>query len=298
MRIGFVGTGVIAWAHAIGLQAMIRADLLDAAVVAVHDLDDERAQGFAAVNGATAVSSLAEVLKSCDALSVCTPTSSHRVAVEAAAARGLPVFCEKPLATDLSGAESLAATVAGAGVPAQVGLVLRSRRRVPCSAGGARLGELGAPMAAIFRDDAVLPRAGDVRIDLARDVAVGRRWMSHRALHPRPRHPPLLSGRGHRGDGAHDEFLRARGGRGPGDGVSALRVGGLGRAREHLARHLEPAAPPGGSRCSATRAWRGSTTTISRRSTSRPAVAPRSSRARHPVGCTIWPSATTRSAWP
>ena len=55
VRIGFVGTGVIAWAHAIGLQAMIRAGVVDAAVVAVHDLDDERAAGFAAVNGADVV---------------------------------------------------------------------------------------------------------------------------------------------------------------------------------------------------------------------------------------------------
>ena len=51
VRIGFVGTGVIAWAHAIGIEAMIRADVVDASVVAVHDLDVERAAGFAAVNG-------------------------------------------------------------------------------------------------------------------------------------------------------------------------------------------------------------------------------------------------------
>jgi predicted dehydrogenase len=155
-----VGTGVIAWAHAIGLQAMIRADVLDAAVVAVHDLDDARAEGFAAVNGATAVASLAQVLDSCDALWVCTPTAAHRGAVEAAAARGLPVFCEKPLATDLAGAESLAATVAGWGVPAQVGLVLRSAPVFRALREVLASGELGTPMAAIFRDDQYFPVQG------------------------------------------------------------------------------------------------------------------------------------------
>ncbi|HLN41446.1 MAG TPA: Gfo/Idh/MocA family oxidoreductase [Acidimicrobiales bacterium] len=160
VRIGFVGTGVIAWAHAIGLQAMIRAGVLDAAVVAVHDLDDERAAGFAAVNGAAVVPGVAEVLESCDAVWVCTPTSAHRAVVEAAAARGLPVFCEKPLAPDLAGAEALAATVAGAGVPAQVGLVLRSAPVFRALRDVLASGELGAPMTAIFRDDQYFPVQG------------------------------------------------------------------------------------------------------------------------------------------
>ena len=40
--IGFVGTGVIAWAHAIGLKAMADAGVLDARVVAVYDADPPR----------------------------------------------------------------------------------------------------------------------------------------------------------------------------------------------------------------------------------------------------------------
>src|ERR1700730_6599385 len=116
-RIGFVGTGVIAWAHAIGLQAMIRAQVVDAAVVAVHDLDDERAAGFGAVNGAEVVSSAAEVLERVDAVWVCTPTAAHGAVVEAAVARGCAVFCEKPLAPDLAGAQALAAAVAASAAP-------------------------------------------------------------------------------------------------------------------------------------------------------------------------------------
>jgi predicted dehydrogenase len=151
---------VIAWAHAIGLQAMIRAGVVDAEVVAVHDLDQERAAGFAAVNGAEAVSSTAEVLERADAVWVCTPTAGHGAVVEAAAARGRAVFCEKPLATDLAGAEALTATVAGSGVAAQVGLVLRSAPVFRALHDLLASGELGAPMTATFRDDQYFPVQG------------------------------------------------------------------------------------------------------------------------------------------
>jgi len=160
VRIGFVGTGVIAWAHAIGVQALIRAGVVDASVVAVHDLDDARAVGFAAVNGAAVVSSGAEVLERCDVVWVCTPTAAHRDVVEAASRRGIAVFCEKPLAPDLAGAEALAATVAGSGVPAQVGLVLRRAPVFRALRDVLVSGELGVPMTAIFRDDQYFPVQG------------------------------------------------------------------------------------------------------------------------------------------
>ncbi len=172
MRIGFVGTGVIAWAHAIGLQAMIRAGVLDAAVVAVHDLDAERAEGFAAVNGAEVEASVAAVLERCDAVWVCTPTAAHGAAVEAAAARRCAVFCEKPLAPDLAGAQALAAVVDSAGVPSQVGLVLRSAPVFRALRDLLVSQELGAPMTAIFRDDQYFPVRGVYASTWRGDVAV------------------------------------------------------------------------------------------------------------------------------
>jgi len=160
LTIGFVGTGVIAWAHAIGLQAMIAAGVLDAGVVVVHDVDGERAAGFAAANGAVAVSSVAEVLDGCDAVWVCTPTAAHGPVVDAAVARGRAVFCEKPLAPDLAGARALAATVEAGGAPAQVGLVLRSTPVFRSLRAILASGELGRPMTAIFRDDQYFPVQG------------------------------------------------------------------------------------------------------------------------------------------
>src|SRR5579863_603754 len=158
LTIGFVGTGVIAWAHAIGLQAMIKAGVVDARVGAVTDLDAERAARFAAVNGADAVAGVDEVVAGCDAVWVCTPTAAHAEAVLAAAGRGRAVFCEKPLAPDLAGAEALAAAVGG--VPAQVGLVLRSTPVFRALRDVVASGELGPPLTAVFRDDQYFPVQG------------------------------------------------------------------------------------------------------------------------------------------
>ena len=167
-----MGAGVIAWAHAIGLQAMARAGVIDAAVVAVHDVDGERARGFAAVNGSDVVASVAEVLERCDVVWVCTPTAAHGAVVEAAATRGRAVFCEKPLAPDLAGAEALARTVADSGVPAQVGLVLRHAPVFRALRDLVASGELGAPMTAIFRDDQYFPVQGVYGSTWRGDVAV------------------------------------------------------------------------------------------------------------------------------
>ena len=48
-----------------------------------------------------------------DAVYVATPNATHRGVVEAVAARGLPVLCEKPLAADVTDAEAIVAACAG-----------------------------------------------------------------------------------------------------------------------------------------------------------------------------------------
>lgn len=160
LRIGFVGTGLIAWAHALGLQAGITAGVLDASMTAVHDRDPARASSFAGHFGAAAFGSTAEVVAHSDAVWVCTPTAAHRGAVEAAAAMDRALFCEKPLATDLAGAEAMAALVTSSGVPAQVGLVLRSTPVFRALRDLLASGELGPPMAVVFRDDQYFPIQG------------------------------------------------------------------------------------------------------------------------------------------
>ena len=96
LRVGFVGAGLIAWAHGLGLRALRDASVVDAAVVAVFDQEERRARAFADAVGADAVlvaADAAEVARHCDAVWVCTPTSGHRAAVDEALAAGCAVFC-------------------------------------------------------------------------------------------------------------------------------------------------------------------------------------------------------------
>jgi len=171
LRIGFAGTGLIAWAHGLGLSAMMQAGVIDAEICVVLDRSDNRAQGFAAVHGAEVVGDLDELASRCDAIWVCTPTAAHRAAVDAALAAGCAVFCEKPLATDLAGAEALADAVGAAGVPAQSGLVLRSAPVFVDLRDLVASGALGRPMAATIRDDQYFPIQGTYASKWRADVA-------------------------------------------------------------------------------------------------------------------------------
>ena len=119
LRVGFVGSGLIAWAHGLSLKALIDGGVVEAEIVAVHDQSERRARGFADVLGGDdieVVADAAEVARRCDAIWVCTPTSAHRGAVDEALAAGRAVFCEKPLDVDLRRATELVEAVGAAGV--------------------------------------------------------------------------------------------------------------------------------------------------------------------------------------
>ena len=87
-------------------------------LVAVADLDPS-ARRYAAALGACTYTSAAEMAANpaVQAVYVATPNHLHRSGVEAAAAAGKPVLCEKPMAATLEDAEAIAACVARSGVP-------------------------------------------------------------------------------------------------------------------------------------------------------------------------------------
>ena len=60
-----------------------------------------------------------------DAVVVTSPAFVHRENVLEAAARKLPVLCEKPIADDVADAESMIAAMANAGAPLSIGYVYR-----------------------------------------------------------------------------------------------------------------------------------------------------------------------------
>ena len=170
VRIGFAGTGLIAWAHGLGLQAMIEARLLDAGISVVLDRSEIRGQRFADTFGAEVVSDLDALMERCDAVWICTPTVAHRSAVDAALVHGRAFFCEKPLATDLDGAQALVSAVAATPVLAQCGLVLRSAPVFRALRELVASGTLGRPMAAILRDDQYFPIQGTYASQWRADV--------------------------------------------------------------------------------------------------------------------------------
>lgn len=152
VRIGFIGCGLIARAHANNLKSVS-----DAHIVAGTDTDAGRASTFASDYSAEAFSSSAEVIQAADAVYVTTWTSEHPGLVGEVIGAGRAVFCEKPLATNFALAKKMAAQAHAAGVVSQVGLVLRhspSFRFAKAKLQGADI------MNIVFRDDQYLPTQG------------------------------------------------------------------------------------------------------------------------------------------
>src|SRR4051812_10172324 len=86
-------------------------------------LEPDRARDFAKEHGITLGTSYENVLadKSIDAVVLATPHSAHRAQVEAAAAAGKHVFCEKPFALSAADARAAIAACRKAGVALGVG---------------------------------------------------------------------------------------------------------------------------------------------------------------------------------
>ncbi len=152
VRIGFFGTGFIARTH----NWFLKHTVADHAIVAVHDPDADRAQAFAGRVGADVVAE-DELLDRVDAVFVTTWTSGHERLVTAAAARGVAVFCEKPLAFDAPSATRMVEAVEAAGVVEQVGLVLRFVPQFVHARSLLADERAGRVLAISFRDDQFIP---------------------------------------------------------------------------------------------------------------------------------------------
>ena len=169
MRIGLVGCGHIGAAHAFALHQLTAAGLVDASLTATYDTDAARAAKLAQRHGCEPAPTLEALLDRVDAAWVCTWTAAHLAAVEAAADRGVAVFCEKPLAPDLDAA--IRVTRALERVPHQVGLVLRWAPVFVNAASRIASGEFGRVLAAVMRDDQYFPIQGFYGSTWRKDVA-------------------------------------------------------------------------------------------------------------------------------
>jgi len=123
VRVGFVGAGGIAGAHMNSLEKVENAQ-----IVAFADVDESRAQRAAARFGARAYPSCAAMLanEELQAMYVCVPPFAHSDAELQAAAKGIHLFIEKPVAISMEKACEIQAAVESAGILTSVGYHWRS----------------------------------------------------------------------------------------------------------------------------------------------------------------------------
>jgi D-apiose dehydrogenase len=112
LRVGLIGAGWVTRQHLIGWGAL--ADR--AKIVAVADPSSENAIRRAEEFGIPTVYSSAEAMleaEKLDAIDIASPREFHAEQVRLAAAHGLAILCQKPLAPDLAQAEALVAEMSG-----------------------------------------------------------------------------------------------------------------------------------------------------------------------------------------
>lgn len=119
MRIALLGAGRIGRMHG-GLLAN-----QPGVSLVVHDVDPARAADLAAATHGTVASSVDDALGQADAAVIAASTDAHAALVARSIERGLPTFCEKPLAFDLPETRALVEQVEKAGVALQVGFQRR-----------------------------------------------------------------------------------------------------------------------------------------------------------------------------
>ncbi|AIY03300.1 hypothetical protein ART_3701 [Arthrobacter sp. PAMC 25486] len=120
MRLGIIGAGAVA-----GLHAQGAADLPGLTLAAVCDLNADTAAKAADPWGAAVYTDYQEMLAAgvVDAVVINTPHSLHKDMVVAAAAHGVHVLVEKPMATTLADARIMEEACAAAGVVMVVGMI-------------------------------------------------------------------------------------------------------------------------------------------------------------------------------
>lgn len=122
LRVGLLGCGGIAARHAGAVKALnSRVEL-----VGCCGRDLERTQAFAAEHGGEAYVDLDKMIDAgIDLLIATIPPYNRRGEIEHAAARGVHLLVEKPIALDSASAERMVAAVEASGVVAAIGFMYR-----------------------------------------------------------------------------------------------------------------------------------------------------------------------------
>ena len=139
-RLGVVGLGRIGAFHCDTLAAAGGVSSL----VVLDDRPDVTAS-VADRHGATAVTTLDDLLSAdLDGVVIAAATPAHAAVLLTAADAGVPVFCEKPLASTAVESAAVVAGLAGSDVPVQIGFNRRFDPSVAAAYRAVRAGDLGA----------------------------------------------------------------------------------------------------------------------------------------------------------
>lgn len=122
VNIAMIGAGGISKAHAEALKR-----IGDANIVAVCDVDAQRAEGLAASCGAQAFTDPEACMKEAELVYILTPPSFHKDIAVSAMEQGKHVMIEKPISISLEDAEAIADTAARLNRKAMVGFNMRFR---------------------------------------------------------------------------------------------------------------------------------------------------------------------------
>ena len=120
MKVALLGAGRIG-----ALHARLLAELPDAPELFVADVDAARAVTVATAVGATAAPTIEAAVEMAEALVITAATDAHADLIRRGLARGVPIFCEKPLALTLAETLEVVAEVERAGSAVQLGFQRR-----------------------------------------------------------------------------------------------------------------------------------------------------------------------------
>lgn len=120
MRVALLGAGRIGRLH-----GRLLSDTPGVDELIVADAASDRSAELAAEIRATAAPSIEAAIDGADAVVIAAATDAHASLIRASIDRGLPTFCEKPLAGDLESTIAVAAEATAAGIPLQIGFQRR-----------------------------------------------------------------------------------------------------------------------------------------------------------------------------
>ncbi len=120
LKIGIVGTG-----HLGKLHTKLFKEIENCELVGIYDIDEEKLNSAASEFSVNPYSSLEELLKNVDAVSIVSTTSAHYSIAKKALQNGKHVFVEKPITAKIEEGEEIVDLASSLGLNMQVGHIER-----------------------------------------------------------------------------------------------------------------------------------------------------------------------------